>query len=47
MEVKRKSLYVNADTLNRFKLYCVNNGYKMGFVIEKILKDWLDNMDKK
>ena len=47
METKRKSMYVSEKTLKRFKIYCVTNGFKMGFVIDKVINEWLDENEKK
>lgn len=47
MDTQRKTLYVNAETLKRFKLYCVNNGYKMGYIIERVINEWLDIQEEK
>ena len=47
METKRKTLYVSAETLKRYKLFCVNNGYKMGFLIDTVINEWLDKEEGK
>jgi hypothetical protein len=39
---KNKSVYMNEETALRFKQYCRDNGMMMGFVINKIVNEWLD-----
>jgi hypothetical protein len=43
---KNKSVYMNEETALRFKQYCRDNGMMMGFVINKIVNEWLDKKEK-
>ena len=44
--LKNKAMYMSGETALRFKTYCKNNGLMMGFVIEKIVNEWLDKQEE-
>ena len=41
-----RAMYVSNETRKRFKEYCMENGIKMGFALDKIINDWLDKYGK-
>lgn len=45
--IRNKSVYMNEETALRFKQYCKDNGMMMGFIINKIVNDWLDKQEEK
>jgi hypothetical protein len=42
-----KSVYITKETSDRFKNYCKSNGLTMNFVLDKIVTEWLDNIEEK
>lgn len=43
---KVKTLYVPEQTGRDFKSACAKQGLKMGFVLDKIIKEWIDKQGK-
>lgn len=43
---QHRTLYVSQETGKEFKSACAKQGLKMGFMLEKIIKEWLAKQEK-
>lgn len=40
---EKRPIYVSPNVLRDFKEYCKSNGLKMGFVLDKVVTEFLNN----
>ena len=43
---QHKTLYVPEETGRQFKSACAKQGLKMGFMLDKLIKEWLAKQEK-
>lgn len=42
MKTKRKVINVNEETYNKLKIYCMKNGLKIVWVIDKLINEYVE-----